>query len=77
MILSKRSPEPKPQEGDLRREIKFAWWPKWIGNEKIWLQEYEVVYQWVIRQRHDYFPSIYIDYHYYGGGWDFKWEKIL
>lgn len=72
-----RPTESKPQVGDLRREIKFAWWPRWVDNKKIWLQKYEVVYEWVVRHRKDYFPNICIYHEYYGGGWDFKWEKII
>lgn len=48
MILATKE---KPEEGELKRLDKFAWFPKWVGDDYIWLHRYVQIYEYKIRKR--------------------------
>lgn len=66
--------EPKPQEGDLRTELVFAWSPKVICEKRVWMRNYQRLYEYRVRPRRIYClnvigPVITI------GGWDLIAER--
>jgi hypothetical protein len=48
MILNTRN---KPVHGDHKIIKRFAWLPKWINDKKIWLQSYQLVYEYKVKER--------------------------
>jgi hypothetical protein len=66
----------KPQEGDIKEEKHFAWWPKRVEDKLIWLESYKAVLKFVIRDRvHDF--RQYGIMKVKGGGWDVVTEKLI
>ncbi|MGN6416096.1 MAG: hypothetical protein ACTHMC_01300 [Pseudobacter sp.] len=45
MILKSYAPKPVYKEGDRKTERHFAWWPKRVADNLIWLQPYWQVYE--------------------------------
>lgn len=68
MIIKRLQPEQKPVEGDYRFENHFAWWPKKVGNEIIWLEKYVKVFQLIRRKRTHIFSGVILNV--VGCGWD-------
>lgn len=50
MIIARKE---KPKEGDLKIKKKFAWFPVWIGDKRIWLERYQRLYEWKVKKRAD------------------------
>lgn len=46
--------------GDTRTVTKFAWFPRWVENKLIWLQDYE---------SQQVFKHIHIPEYYSGNSW--------
>lgn len=65
----------KPKEGDTKQVKKFAWWPKKVRDQLVWLEHYIVVYKFTIRERIHAFQG-YGFLRVTGGGWD-EIEKML
>lgn len=42
--------QPKYQEGATRSILRFAWLPHRIGDKKVWLERYEVLYVWCVEK---------------------------
>lgn len=69
--------EPKPVEGDLKIEHRFAWWPKRINDKKVWLEKYSILYEWRVRRRMlPYFTGMTEIFYHVFGDWDKVGERI-
>lgn len=76
MIITKAIPKgPKPEEGDYKITVHFAWWPKKVKEGTIFLEKYKRVHEWRIRVR-CHFISTYF-YSVYAGAWDVVEEKRI
>lgn len=51
MVLKDEAPR-KPKEGDIKVTRHFAFFPKQLTKEKIWLERYEKVYKWNTAKRY-------------------------
>lgn len=69
-----RSLENTAKEGDLKTEIKYAWFPKKVCGVTIWLKSYEQLFEYKIRDRITDTGRMVIKWH--GGGWDLIKERI-
>jgi hypothetical protein len=65
--------ENKSKEGDLKTELKYAWWPTKVCGRTIWLKSYEQLFEYKIRDRITDTGRMIIRWH--GGGWDLVAEK--
>jgi hypothetical protein len=36
----------EPTEGDYKVKTHYAWFPVWVDNKKIWLQRYQLFYEY-------------------------------
>lgn len=73
-----RAPIEHPKEGDLKVVTKYAWLPTQVGEYKIWLQQYQELYEWVVRERAlPYFNGMSKVFYHTCGDWDLKDTKIL
>lgn len=78
MILSKKPPEPK--NGERKVEKCFAWFPTWVNDQQIWLQHFERVFEYRVKERNTtFFIRGYASYPYKGtwGEWELVKENIL
>jgi hypothetical protein len=67
---------PKPKEGDIKEERKFAWWPKKVEDKLIWLEHYKAISKFIFRHRiHDF--GNYGIWKVFGGGWEVVEEKLI
>lgn len=73
MILTTRAYKPTPKEGDIREVVRFAFFPKWVGNDLVWLQRYFLVYEYRVRDRILPYSSFVHSY----GDWDLIEKRIL
>lgn len=61
-----------PQPGDYKIEYRFAFWPKKIGNQIIWLEKYRQIFEYKKADRRIILMSSIIELRNYPA-----WELIL
>lgn len=77
MILKSMQPKSKPNEGDYKIIKRFAWWPKRVQNQLIWLESYKVVYEFKIRKRAVFCQGYGVIGEVICGDWDFVTEQLI
>ena len=70
MILNKRK---YPYIGEYKVVTKYAWLPIWVGDKKIWLQKYQLMYEYRTRRRYLSWLRLTV----IGTDWDIVGEKVL
>lgn len=76
MMLKTIPIKAKPKEGDYKINKRFAWWPKRVQNQLIWLESYKVVYEFKIRKRAVFCQGYGVIDHVICGDWDFVTEQL-
>lgn len=70
MVLKQVS---EPLIGDYRVETKFAWWPLWVDNKQIWLEKYQLFYEY----KYHFFYDRVLKQKVYGSGWVLIDQKVI
>jgi hypothetical protein len=70
------SPIEEKTVGDLKVTRKFAWFPTQVGGEKVWLEKYEQLWEYVRRPR-VIFSGNLIGPTILCNGWDLIGERTL
>jgi hypothetical protein len=65
----------RPEEGSLKVELKYAYWPTRVCGKLIWLKHYQVMYEYVTRDRVEYAAGAIFEFRC--AAWDKIGERIL
>jgi hypothetical protein len=65
----------RPEEGALKVELKYAYWPTRVCGKLIWLKHYQVMYEYRTRDRVEYAAGRVFEFRC--AAWDKIGERIL
>jgi len=63
------------KNGDTKTVSHFAWLPKRVGNNIVWLGEYEYLYAWIITTRLILIDDKTVEFKY--GDWEKISERVI
>lgn len=70
MRLKKYALTSAPKDGDFKIIYPFAWWPKRVEDNLIWLERYQRAFKYAVKERVAYYPGVLITFKGVWGKWD-------
>jgi hypothetical protein len=66
-----------PVDGDLKFTTHFAWLPKKVANQVIWLHKYQRLFEYKVRERYRVYTAMHNSLRGTWGEWELISEKAI